>query len=100
MPQEDATVLLRDGPHPQAMRTVRPLLVGNALVPPLGSPDPPMERALDAVTSDPPAVADVCPEMRTMALQHVQVALLVAIGDEFLAEVAQRPHLTLLELSR
>ena len=52
-----------------------------------------MERALDAVADHLAAVADVGAEVFAVRFQDVQLAGLVAVGDQILAEVLQRPDL-------
>ncbi len=60
-----------------ALRAVRP-------------PLPTVERALDAVADDPAPVADVGTEVLAVGFEDVQLAVLVAVGSQVLAEVAQR----------
>ena len=59
-----------------------------------------MERALDAVADHLAPVADVRTQVAAMARQDVQLARLVAVGDQILAEVPQRPRLGSGELGR
>ena len=59
-----------------------------------------MEGALDTVADDLAAVADVRAEVLAVRFEHVQLAGLVAIGDEILAEVVQRPDLADREFGR
>jgi hypothetical protein len=49
-----------------------------------------VERALDAVTDDGAAVADVSAEMFAVSFQDMQRTVFVAVGDQILAEIAQR----------
>jgi hypothetical protein len=59
-----------------------------------------MEWALDAVADPLAAVADVGPEVFAVRFQDVQLALLVAVGHQILAEILQRPHLANGEFGR
>ena len=52
-----------------------------------------MEGALDAVADHGAAVADVGAEMLAVRFQNMQLTGLVAVSDQILAEVAQRPDL-------
>ena len=77
--------------HPQPYRAVRTLgLIGNVSIGAVGTPAPPVERALHAVADHRAAVADVSAEVFAMRLQHMQLTGLVAIGHQILAEIVQR----------
>jgi hypothetical protein len=52
-----------------------------------------VERALDAVADHLAAVADVGAEVFAVRLEDVQLALLIAVRHQILAEVVQWPHL-------
>jgi hypothetical protein len=52
-----------------------------------------VERAFDAVADHLAAMADVRAEVPAMARQEVQLAHLVAVGDQVLAEVSKGAHL-------
>src|SRR5271163_32776 len=94
MPDEHAVVLLADGIDPQSQRTVGSLwLIRDVPIGPVRAPAPAVEGALDAVADDLAAVADVRTEVLAVCFQNVQLTGLVAIGDEVLAEVVQRPYL-------
>jgi hypothetical protein len=51
-----------------------------------------VERTLDAVSDDLAAMADVGAEVPAVTRQHVQLAKLVPVGHQILAEVPQRAH--------
>ena len=94
MPDEHAVVLLPDRKHPQPQRAVGPVrLIGDVSIGAVGSPAPSVERALDTVADDGAAVADVRAEVFAVRFQHMQLAVLVAVGHQILAEVVQRSDL-------
>jgi hypothetical protein len=59
LPYKDTAVLLNDGPNPKALRLVGTIFVGDVPVGSVGSPTPPVEGTLNAITLDLPAVANV-----------------------------------------
>ena len=101
MPDEDAVVLLPNRIHPQPQHLVGPVrLVGDVSIGAVGSPAPAVKRALDAVADHGAAVADMCAEVFAVRFHHMQHALLVAVGNQILAEVVQRPDLADREFRR
>ena len=65
-------------------------LVRDVAVGAVRAPAPAVEGAFDAVVDDLAAVADVRAEVLAVRLQQMQVAGLVAVGDQVLAEILQR----------
>ena len=65
---------------------------------PSGAQTQPWKGPFDAVALDPPAVSDVGSEVRTVALEHVEHAVVAAVGDKVLAEIPQWPRRTGREL--
>src|SRR5271165_6924640 len=101
MPHEYAVALLAYGVHPKSQCAVGPVrLIGDVAVGAVGSPAPPVKRALDAVADHLATVADVGAEVLAVRFQDVRFTGIVTIGDEVLTEVPQRPHLAGTELRR
>ena len=67
---------------------------------PSGPQRHPWNGHLDTVTDNSAAVADVSAEVFAVRLQDVQLAALVAVGDEIVAEIVQRPDLADREFGR
>lgn len=53
-----------------------------------------MKRAFDTVTDHAAAMSEVGAEVFAMRFQHMQLPRLVAVGDQVLAKVPQRPDFT------
>jgi len=91
MPDEHAVVLLEHWEHPQGKCAVGPVrLVRDVSVGAVRAPAPAVERALDAVTDDLAAVADVRAEVFAVRFEYMQLTALVALGHQLLAEVLKR----------
>ncbi len=90
-------MLLLDRVGPKTQPLVGPirLVGGDVGVVAVGSPPAPaVERTLDAVADDGAAMPDVRTEVLAVPFEHVQLAGLVAIDHQVLAEVSQRPDVT------
>jgi hypothetical protein len=98
MPQEDTTVLLPDGPDPEALRAIRAVFVRDVTVRPVGSPPPPVVGALHTVAIDLSAVTKVRPEVWAVGVEDVECSTFVAVRDELFPEITEWPYLTLGEL--
>jgi hypothetical protein len=98
MPQEDTTVLLPDGPDPEALRAIRAVFVRDVTVRPVGSPTPPVVGTLHTVAFHLSAVTQVRPEVWAVRVEDVEYASFVAVRDELFPEITECPYLPLGEL--
>src|SRR3984957_19484993 len=99
-PYVDRLVALDHRPGAQPAGPVRAVLVGDGHVVPVRGPDPPVERALDAVVDDAPAVRQASAEVPAVPVVYPDNAVLAAVGDQVAAEVAQRYDLFLSDVAR
>src|SRR5580704_3353293 len=93
-PYVDRLVALDHRPGAEPAGPVRAVLIGDGHVVPVRGPDPPVERALDAVVDDASAVRQARAEVPAVPVVHPDEAVLAAVGDQIPSEVAQRDDLS------